>query len=275
MYVPTKDTNIDEVFDRIYAKEFKEYLCEILDGKHTYHIFNTYIFIEYGKFFSGNFTFFTLLALKPEEKIGGVFNEIYMKKMMKKQKEINFMKDMQYVIDIFLNIYEFPSNPIIEPTDEYKNTHTNQEIIDVIQRTGIIHKETHDAKSSYRFITDNKTTGSIIKKLPFVYLAEIPFTTFTIPFTILIENEEMKKLYGIIVKSSNSKTRSSRQSSEKPLPIEGIAEYIPGLSPRSKRSTRRNTSRFDKTKKKYAYKPSTVYKYKLRRFTHGKKRPRK
>jgi hypothetical protein len=266
--------DIDNVFDIIYSRNFQNYLCEILDGKHTYHIFNTYIFIEYAGYFSGNFTFFSLLALKPDEKLSGVFNDIYTNKLMNKQKDANFMKDMQYVIDIFLNIYQFPSHPIIEPTEESKNTHTNQEIIDLIVRTDIIRKETYNAISEYDFITGNRTTGSIIKKLPFVHLLLLPFN-IKLPVTILIVNEKMKTLYDMIVKYkpprlSNSKTRSSRQSSSsrqlssaKPSPIKGIAEYIPGLSPspsprpipRSKRSTLRNTSLFDNTRKKYTKNP--------------------
>jgi hypothetical protein len=286
MYVPTKDTNIDNVFDIIYRRNFQNYLCEILDGKHTYHIFNTYIFIEYAGYFSGNFTFFSLLALKPGDRTNGVFNDIYKNKLMNKQKDANFTNDMQYVIDIFLNIYQFPSHPIIEPTEESKNTHTNQEIIDLIVRTDIIRKETYLADTKYDFIMGNRTTGSIIKKLPFVH--SIIVLGFEVPFTILIENEKMKTLYDMIVKYkpprlSNSKTRSSRQSpssrklssrklssSSRPSPIEGIAEYIPGSSPspspspsprpipRSKRSTLRNTSLFDNTRKKYTINPKNT-----------------
>ena len=283
VYIPTDDTNIDEVFDCIYAREFKEYLCEILDGKHTYHIFNTYIFIELNGYFSGNFTFFSLLSLKPSKDFSFVFNNIYENKLneVNEEKEINFMKDMQYVIDIFLNIYKFPNKLIIKPTDEYKNTHTNQEIIDLIQSTGIIRKETQDAQSGYtNFITKNKTTESIIENLPFAYW----------PFTIIEKNDTMVKLLKCIVNPdsciepepqpkprSSSMSKTSKRVTLSLSPIEGIAEYIPGSSPKPspKRSTRRNTSLFDTTRKKYAYKPSTLYKYKLRRFTHGKKRPRK
>jgi hypothetical protein len=283
MYVPTKDTNIDNVFDIIYHKNFQNYLCEILDGIHTtYHIFNTYIFIEYAGYFSGNFTFFSLLALKPSKLSSPVFDDIYTNKL-NEQRDTNFTKDMQYVIDIFLNIYQFPSHPIIEPTEESKNTHTNQEIIDLIVRTDIIRKETHNAISGYEFITKNLTTHSIISKLPFVYWG----------ITIIEKNDTIIKLLDCIEKPDSCverKPRSSRNSRSPNMSktskrfslsptIEGIAEYIPGSSPTPspKRSTRRNTSLFDKTRRKYAlpYKPSTAYKYKLRRFTYGKKRQRK
>ena len=287
VYIPTDDTNIDEVFDRIYARKFKEYLCEILDGVHTYHIFNTYIFIELNGYFSGNFTFFSLLSLKPylstppsssnyiNISVNNAFNKIYANKLNKPQNT-NFIDDMQYVIDIFLKIYEFPSHPIIKPTDEYKNIHTNQEIIDLIKSTGIIHKKTHNADSKYDFITKNITTESIIQNLPFEYW----------PFTIIEKNGTMVKLLECIEepdKCSNEhkpkptpepepKPRSSRNyrstsrsktSKRHPIslsPIEGIAEYIPGFSPTPspKRSTRRNTSRFDTTRKENTKNPKNT-----------------
>jgi len=280
VYIPTDDTNIDEVFDRIYAREFKEYLCEILDGVHRYHIFNTYIFIELDGYFSGNFTFFSLLSLKPylssyfiNVAVNNAFNNIYANKLNEPQ-DTNFIDDMQYVIDIFLNVYKFPNKLIIRPTDEYKNTHTNQEIIDLIKSTGIIHKETFDAKSGYSFITKNKTTQSIIENLPFVQL----FTT------IIEKNDTMVKLLECIEKpdkcsnehkptptpepkprSSRNSRSTSRSKTSKRLPIslspiEGIAEYIPGFSPTPspKRSTRRNTSRFDTTRKENTKNPKNT-----------------
>ena len=50
-YIPTEDTNINEIIQIIHDNTnennaFIQYLCDILDEKYKYHIFNTYLYLD-------------------------------------------------------------------------------------------------------------------------------------------------------------------------------------------------------------------------------------
>ena len=131
---------IDEVFYIIYKNAqnpnqniFKQYLCDILDRKHIYHIFNTNFYLDTANFqkMVPSFipvpneiyiTFFTLMAFYmyirdlwiPDILYNLINTNIYLPKIQeittkKKQvvpDEVNFKKDFGIIINIFENIFE-------------------------------------------------------------------------------------------------------------------------------------------------------------------------
>jgi len=164
------NANIDEVFYIIYKSRnnkniFKQYLCEILDGKHYYNIFNTNFFIDLGniklpfflfplKLFIPNkvyVPFFFIIALLICVDNVLIFNlindsvyfpkikEIIQKKNEKLKKEgktyyeptkpteVDFYKDFTQIIDIFKTIFKNQSNVIMKRT-----THINREVVENI-----------------------------------------------------------------------------------------------------------------------------------------------
>jgi len=167
---PKYNATIDEVFYIIYKSRnnkniFKQYLCEILDGKHYYNIFNTNFFIKLSKInlpfflfplklfiqYDVYVPFFFIIALVICVDNVSIFNlindSVYFpkikdiiqkknKKLQKKEKtyyeptkptEVDFYKDFTQIIDIFKTIFKNQSNVIMKGT-----THTNREIVENI-----------------------------------------------------------------------------------------------------------------------------------------------
>jgi len=194
--------NIDEVFYIIYKSGnnkniFKQYLCEILDGKHYYNIFNTNFFIDFENInlsfiirpFIPNkvyVPFFFIIALliflhnnafyknivinlinasvyfpKIQEIINNKNEKFKKGKIYAVPTETNFYKDFTRIINIFKEIFENQSNVIMKGT-----THTNREIV------------------------ENIIYGCLLY-VPYVTDKEILLTSLTSPimFTLKIEND--------------------------------------------------------------------------------------
>jgi hypothetical protein len=179
-FIPTDTININEIMTIIHNNEFEQYLYDIMDGKHTYHIFNTYLYFEYKSLLiniKGYFPFFILLSLKSkqfndplglielvsEKGLASILNDIYsgfLKKVKpdfdpkKDQVKVNFDTDMQRTVDIFIHIFNNPTDDIFEGC-KYKNQdiickYKNQDIIDIIIKSGIIHKKIYNGEGDVK-----------------------------------------------------------------------------------------------------------------------------
>jgi hypothetical protein len=179
-------------------------------------------------------------------------NEIYYKFLNDKQN-IDFEKDMQKIIDIFIDIFENPSDKILEGC-----SHTNKEIIDLIEKTDIINKTVFKAIGG--LVSDKTNANEVMNalnndkmKLLFDKIREIRKNKNDMPInksnskTRSIKSPRSKSVsYKSLSpnKNSNSKTRSIKSSKLKSVsslsPIEGAVKYIGD----------KNASLFDSTRKR-------------------------
>jgi hypothetical protein len=161
---------------------FKQYLCEVIKGKHKYNIFNTYYHIPspFWGIPEGFIPFFVLLTFRFKGTGGSDLNSKYFNETPPNPKVETFQDHFNEIIDLFKEIFENPDTEISEGC-KY------QDIVDFILKKDLIHID------------------SLTQENPPKY--DPTFAPF--PWAVYNKNQKFIDMFKIIVERGESDTESN------------------------------------------------------------------